>query len=531
MIFEEQPKTRQELYDRIRQTSKDEVVLDQMVRLGFWPSTGNPDQDVADDIRRKGELERELRELTEKHALLRNKAALAAELKQQRLRASKEKQRATKERRALERATRAQAWQQRKGLEVLYLGKGVSGGLQERGGDLEKLRKRGLPELRDPPALATAIGIPLGQLRFLAYDRKVAGLVHYRTWKVPKKTGGERTITAPLPRLKHVQRWILTNVLEKLETHAAAHGFRRTRSIVSNAKPHVATGVVVNLDLQDFFPSVSYPRVKGLFRWMGYSESVATVLALLCTARDTEEVELDGRTWHVGTAPRRLPQGAPTSPAITNLICDRLDRRLSSASGKLGFVYTRYADDLTFSIKEGKDAPVGKLLRQVEWLVEKDGFRVHPDKTRVLRKGSRQEVTGIVVNERPAIARDVLRRFRATLFQIDKDGPAGKHWGRSKDVLASIHGFARYVHMVDPAKGSVLLERVKAIHAKWNYVRPRRAPKPASRNPFAPRAPRAMPTLPAAAGRNQETEARAPELPPKATPTEEPKKKPWWKFW
>ena len=102
-------------------------------------------------------------------------------------------------------------------------------------------------------------------------------------------------ISAPLPRLKAAQHWVLKNVLEKLPVHEAAHGFRAGRSIVSNARPHVGAAVVVNLDLKDFFPTVVYPRVKGFFVKLGYSEATATALALLCTEPDMDEVELDGQ--------------------------------------------------------------------------------------------------------------------------------------------------------------------------------------------------------------------------------------------
>src|SRR5581483_11709401 len=122
------------------------------------------------------------------------------------------------------------------------------------------------------------------------------------------------------------------------------------------------------------------------FRWLGFSEAVATIFALVCTAPETDEVFLDGARWFVATSVRRLPQGAPTSPAITNVLCDRLDRRLTRAATTLGFTYTRYADDLTFSAKPGtapEAAPdVGKLLRRMKWLVTKDGLEVHPKKTR-----------------------------------------------------------------------------------------------------------------------------------------------------
>jgi hypothetical protein len=238
----------------------------------------------------------------------------------------------------------------------------------------------------------------------------------------------------------------------------------------------VGADVVVNLDLKDFFPTVSYRRVKGLFVHMGYSEAAATIFALLCTEPECVEAELDGITYHVAVGERFLPQGAPTSPAITNLLCRRMDRRLSGASQKLGFTYTRYADDLSFSASGDAVRAIGRLLRQVGWIVGQEGFFVHPDKTRVLRRSQRQEVTGVVVNERPAVPRAALRRFRATLYQIEKDGPEGKRWGpsgdRSGDVIAAIVGFANYVYMVDPAKGRELRRRTRALADRYGNKPP-----------------------------------------------------------
>lgn len=475
MIFDEQPKTRQEIWDRIRATSKDQYVLEEMVRLGFW-GAGLP-EDPSGEVERRGKLLVELKELRKRLAVYRDPQKLLKEVHAKRKAEALQRRKETKERRLRERSERAEEWKKKKETEVVYLGAGVSAGLGRKEGDPERLGENDVPALDDAPAIAAAMGIDLGALRFLAFSREVAKVSHYQCFKIKKRTGGERLISAPRPRLKSAQHWILRNVLDKVEMHPAAHGFRKGRSIVSNAQPHVGAAVVVNLDLEDFFPSVIYPRVKGVFRWLGYSEEAAIVFALLTTEFDRDEVELDGTTWHVATSPRHLPQGAPTSPAITNVLCRRLDRRLVKAAGALGFTYTRYADDLTFSAKD-RAAPVGKLLRQVHWLIEEDGLRVHPKKTRVLRSSRRQEVTGVVVNERPTIARSTLKRFRATLYQIEKDGPEGKHWGASSNVLESIRGFANFVCMVNPEKGVPLRERVEAIRVRYGRATP--APKPAA---------------------------------------------------
>jgi hypothetical protein len=231
------------------------------------------------------------------------------------------------------------------------------------------------------------------------------------------------------------------------------------------------------LDLKDFFPTVTYPRVKGIFKGLGYSEAATTLLALLCTEPDVDEAQLDNETWFIANGERHLPQGAPTSPALTNILCRRLDARLYGLTTKLVFVYTRYADDLTFSATGEGTRNVNKLKSLVHQIVENEDFHVHPDKTRVMRKGSRKEVTGIIVNDKPAVDRPTLRKFRALLYQIEKDGLTGKRWGHSDDVLSSIQGYANFVSMVDPAKGKLLKEKVKAIVEKADATQTKRTRK------------------------------------------------------
>ncbi len=512
------PRSRQELYDRIQSSSKDEVVLEEMVRLGFWPARTGLPGDPADVIHRRNELQGQIRALTTEQSRLADLEAMKRELRKRRLEESRRKQKETKERRERERQQRAAAWKERKAKEVLFLGRGVSGGLSARTPDEARLTKQSLPVLATPEALAQAMGVSVGQLRALCFTRTASTTSHYVRFLLPKKTGGTRLISAPLPRLKAAQAWVLENLLKKVPVHEAAHGFREGRSIVTNARPHVGAGMVVNLDLKDFFPSVLYPRVKGVFVKLGYSEATATALALLCTEPDVEELELDGQRWFVTQGKRRLPQGAPTSPALTNILCRRLDRRLAGAARKLGFVYTRYADDLTFSAHGSGSHDAGELLRFVRWVVKQEEFTPHPDKTRVLRRGRQQEVTGVVVNDKPGVDRKTLKRFRALLHQLEKTGPEGKRWGNSGDVIASAVGYANYVAMVDPVKGKALQEKARALEQRYGR-RPVAPPRGKKAAPASTATPAQTPEAPASSPR-QETEQK---------PSEPPKKK-WWKL-
>jgi RNA-directed DNA polymerase len=490
------PTTKQELYDRIRSSSKDEVILEEMIRLGFWTpadvstSEGTPSDPRAEQ-QRIGELERRLQQLAQDSYRLQNLDQIKKELHEKRLREARQRREETKQRREQERQARARAWQERKTREILFLGEGVSHSLGKREGKV----REGLPQLLDAAALAKAMKMPLGLLRFLAFHKRVSAVSHWRRFQVPKKTGGMRTISAPMPRLKAAQRFILEHILEKVPVHETAHGFVAGRSIVSNAARHVGREVVVNFDLLDFFPTLTWVRVRGLFASLGFSPEISTILALLCTEAETDEIELDGKRWYVHSSERRLPQGSPCSPAITNLVCMRLDQRLDGLARKLGYTYTRYADDLTFS---GPPDKVHTLLVVVKAIVEDEGFALNPDKTRVMRKGGRQEVTGLVVNRKLGVSRELLRKWRAVMFQVDRDGPEGKKLGPSPDVLASLVGFASFVHMVEPEKGKSMLESARALSRRFKGP----APVPPEGAPQGP-----------------------PEEPP---PEGSPR---WWEFW
>ncbi|MFL6658113.1 MAG: reverse transcriptase domain-containing protein [Massilia sp.] len=461
------PSTRAEVLERIRASSKDEVILTEMQRLGFWPaSSGVPGLEEA-LIRREAELSQSLSALGAELQRVRDPVTALKEMRKQRMAKARARREETRQKRLQERYARASAWQQRRAHELLYLGEGVSAGLNNTHADQDKLARLALPPMDHALELATAMGISIEELRFLAFERRVSRISHYRRFTMPKKTGGERIISAPMPRLKRAQYWVLDNVLARAPVHPAAHGFIKGRSIVSNAMPHIGQAVVINLDLKNFFPSIGMPRIKGVFNALGYSEQVATTLALLCTEAPTEEVSIDGEKFFVAHGERALPQGAPSSPALTNILCRRMDARLQGCAAKLGFTYTRYADDLTFSGDASARKLAGKLLWRAKQIVAAEGFAPHPDKQHVMRSAQRQSVTGIVVNTKASLERDTLRRFRATLYQVEKDGPQGKQWNGNTNVIDALEGYAQFIRMVDALKGAPLLARVRAVRAKW----------------------------------------------------------------
>ncbi|MGP0065865.1 MAG: reverse transcriptase family protein [Isosphaeraceae bacterium] len=361
-----------------------------------------------------------------------------------------------------------EAWEAHKATHIVHLGEGVfwTDGRGHDKWDLPNAEARAaeneLPPLDSAKQLAEALGLTIAELRRLAYHRDAATVLNYRRFTIPKRDGSLRAIWAPLPRLKKAQRWILQNIVEKLLVHGSVHGFLPGRSTFTNAAAHADPKLVVKVDIKDFFPTVTLPRVKGVFRKAGYREEVATLLALICTESPREIVELEGKTYFVALGPRCLPQGAPTSPALTNTLGLRLDRRLSGLAKKLGWRYTRYADDLTFSLPHNHQGPprVGTLLGSIRRIVEGEGFSVHPDKTAVARRGGRQKITGLVVNGDgpPRAPREFRRRLRAAIHNRAKGKPAP-----DGETVSTLIGMAAYVYMSDPVRGEKYLDALREL--------------------------------------------------------------------
>ena len=378
---------------------------------------------------------------------------------------------------AVRHSARAEAVRHRRAEDIVFLGRGVSGGLADRRAHIEELGRRGLPLLASPADVAKALGLTVSRLRWLCFHAEAPTRTHYVYFEVPKKSGGMRLLAAPHDDLKAAQHWVLENILSKLPVTDSAHGFHPGRSTVTNAQQHVGRDVVVNCDLSDFFPSITFPRVRGVFEAVGYSPAAATVLALLCTESPRARVVNDGVTHWVAVSQRALPQGAPTSPALSNQVARKLDQRLRGVCNKLGWAYTRYADDLTFSAgpdrsgaegetKKGQRDQrdqIGWLLARVHHLSRDEGFRLNSQKTRVQRAARRQEVTGIVVNDKTGVPREDVRRLRAILHGAKKTGLAAQNRANVAHFEAWLRGSIAYVSMVDREKGAKLLADLNAL--------------------------------------------------------------------
>jgi retron-type reverse transcriptase len=325
----------------------------------------------------------------------------------------------------------------------------------------DRLRRFDLPSFASEPELADWLGIPLARLRWYTRDRAADTTWHYVRYTIPKRNGGERVILAPKRELKALQRRVLDGILARVPTAATTHGFVRGRSILTNAQPHVGKRAVLNMDLKDFFPSVTFPRVRGLFIALGYPFAVASTLALLCTEYEREPFDRDGTRHYVTLGPRHLVQGAPTSPALANLVAWRLDRRLGGLAAKHDFTYTRYADDLTFS---GDDpAAVARLRTAARWIIGDERFAVNTAKTRIARRGARQMVTGLVVNDALATPRTLRRRLRSILHNARATGLEAQNRDRRPHFRAYLQGLIAFVHAASPRHAAPLraaLERV-----------------------------------------------------------------------
>ncbi len=256
---------------------------------------------------------------------------------------------------------------------------------------------RGLFEGRAAGAGGGGLGVDELARRLGSGEAELRALVpRYRSFSIRKRSGLQRVIDEPEGELKRVQRLILRRLLGRLRAHPAAHGFERGRSIVTAALPHARRAVVLRLDVQDFFLSTKAERIQSYFRRVGWGAEASGLLARLCTHRGG------------------LPQGAPTSPRLSNLVNFRLDARLAALARAHGASYTRYADDMTFSFDADEHETLVAVIQTTKKVLREEGYRLHTErKLRVLRPHMRQTVAGLVVNQRVRLPRTTRRWLRA----------------------------------------------------------------------------------------------------------------------
>ena len=247
----------------------------------------------------------------------------------------------------------------------------------------------------------------------------------YKVFAIKKKSGGERKIHAPVRGLKSIQRALNLILQCVFEPNQAATGFIRGKSIVDNAKMHAGHHYIYSIDLKDFFPSIELHRVKACFKLPPFNlteerEPLAFLLAnLCCTPLEVER--LKDYVWIKEIRPV-LPQGAPTSPTITNIVAQQLDRKLTGLAKRFNVIYSRYADDITFSSYHNVYQKDGDFLNELQQIISSQNFLINPDKTRLQKSVYRQEVTGLVVNEKANIKRRYVKQLRMWLYYWEKYG-------------------------------------------------------------------------------------------------------------
>jgi RNA-directed DNA polymerase len=253
----------------------------------------------------------------------------------------------------------------------------------------------------------------------------------YTDYEIKKKNGKTRTISEPLPSLKEIQTWILQNILQQIKVSPYAKAYKRKVGIVENLKFHPKQPKVFTLDLKDFFPSIKTNSVEQIFKSLGYSDLISNLLAKLCTKDNS------------------LPQGAPTSPYISNIFFLSADNQISEFCKVHTIRYTRYADDLTFS----GDFDENVVLSFVSEVVNQFDLVIHPEKVKLMTPNQRQTVTGIVVNQKPQVVFHKRNKIRQEIYYIKKFGLIN-HMERkgikNRSYLEHILGKVNFIIQVNP---------------------------------------------------------------------------------
>lgn len=284
----------------------------------------------------------------------------------------------------------------------------------------------------------------------LGYDKDVLQLIvdnisrYYITYRIKKRNGKTRRIDAPQDPLKTIQKSIVTEILYNFSAHPIAHGFVKGKSPVTNAKMHVGKEMVLSIDIKNFFNSISRHAVLKTLQWIMAQQSELTYededLILLSNLMCYNEV---------------LPQGAPTSPVMSNLVCMGMDRTLSKLAKKANVTLTRYADDIVAS---GSRAEVITIRTSILSTIYAFHLLPNRKKTKIREYHQRQQVTGIVVNKKTSIKKQTWRNLRAQLYNLLRDGVS-----LSKTEFQVLRGRIEWIKSLNPSRGSQLLAQLSKI--------------------------------------------------------------------
>ncbi|MFY7846001.1 reverse transcriptase family protein [Chryseobacterium gambrini] len=304
---------------------------------------------------------------------------------------------------------------------------------------IKRLNSNGFPVIFSLHHLAQEVGVQYKYLRFLIgedvnkYEYKYK---RYNYFRIKKKRDGYRDIMAPSKDLKYIQKWILINILYVYQIENCCKGFMPNQGILNNATVHENSEKILKIDLLKFYDSITFDRVVQVFESIGYIKNLAISIAKILTASNRESYwnGFDEYSKYKLSSIRSaktpvLPQGAPTSPMLANIIASNLDKKIIILSKKLNFRYSRYADDLTFSIKDSTGVlPYPKLIEKI---IESEGFFVNPSKTIIKRKGQRQYVTGLTVTNNVNLSKKYRKEIFKHLYYCRKFG-VNSHLKRNK---------------------------------------------------------------------------------------------------
>jgi retron-type reverse transcriptase len=309
----------------------------------------------------------------------------------------------------------------------------------------ERLIENNLPVIFDTIHLSLLIGTSDREL----YKMMQCDDLYYNLKYIPKKNGKFRELQIPAQSLKYVQRWILDNILNNISVSEHATGFIKGKSIVTNAKKHLNTECVISFDIKNFFPSIYFKKIFLLFYYYGYTKELSYILAKLCTYKDI------------------LPQGSPASPYLSNIICLKLDKRLSCLATTFKANYTRYADDITFSGNKN----IQKFTDTAKKIIMDEGFEINPNKTRIRYKHERQEVTGLLVNSnKPNVKKSIRKSIWQEIYYCKKFGVVDHLKKISSDKAfykEHLYGKVYFIKMVNQEEGVKMLRELECI--EWGY--------------------------------------------------------------
>lgn len=299
-----------------------------------------------------------------------------------------------------------------------------------------------------PYVSTMALSSPLSASQLHDYTFVKVRQASYRQFLIPKKSGGWRTLTAPFGELKAILQALAFILSELYAPTPEAMAFIPGRSIVGNALQHTGQNYVLNLDLSDFFTTITSEMVEHSLLKLGMSPFVARDVSTICTYPTVTD-------HHVLNV---VPQGAPSSPVLSNICAMTLDNRLSGLARRFHLTYTRYADDITFSSNHNVYHQDGAFMSELHRIISECKFTINPLKTRLQKRGSRQEVTGLTVSEKPNVSRRFIKNLRAQIHRIKLQETPSLH-----DINV-VRGRLNYLRMVKGAEDSTYLRHIKKLN-------------------------------------------------------------------